>query len=80
MLGIAAHAAVVLGAVMNLESMQFGLVSRTMIGQATGILRERYDLDEHAGFEVLRRASQEAGRRVFDPAIELVEGRRPAGL
>jgi GAF domain-containing protein len=79
-LGIAAHAAVALGAVMNLESMQFGLVRRTMIGQATGILMERYDLDQHAAFEVLRRTSKDVGRKVFDLAIELVEGRRPAGL
>lgn len=79
-LGITAHAAVAIGAVMNLEAMQFGLVRRTMIGQATGILMERYHLDQHAAFEVLRRASQESGRKVFQLAIELVEGRRPAGL
>jgi transcriptional regulator with GAF, ATPase, and Fis domain len=78
--GIAAHAAVALGAVANLESMQFGLVRRTMIGQATGILMERYGLDAHQGFEVLRRTSQETGRKVYDLAIDLVNGKKPSGL
>jgi transcriptional regulator with GAF, ATPase, and Fis domain len=79
-LGIAAHAAVALGAIANHEAVQFGLVRRTLIGQATGILMERYQLDQHAAFEVLRRTSVEAGRKVYDLALELVEGGRPAGL
>ncbi|WP_188779607.1 GAF and ANTAR domain-containing protein [Marmoricola endophyticus] len=80
LLGIAAHAAVALGTVMHHESMQFGLVRRTMIGQATGILMERYGLDARQGFEVLRRTSQETGRKVYDLAIDLVNGKTPAGL
>jgi hypothetical protein len=79
-LGIAAHAAVALAAVENYESMQFGLVRRTMIGQATGILMERYRLDAHQAFEVLRRTSSETGRKVYDLAIDMVNGHRPAGL
>ena len=79
-LGIAAHAAVALGAMANHEAVQFGLVRRTMIGQATGILMERYELDQHAAFEVLRRTSVESGRKVYDIALELVDGGRPAGL
>jgi GAF domain-containing protein len=78
--GIAAHAAVALGAIANHEAIQFGLVRRTMIGQATGILMERYRIDAHQAFEVLRRVSQETGRKVYDLAIELVEGGRPEGL
>lgn len=79
-LGIAAHAAVALGAVANHESLQFGLVRRTMIGQATGILMERYGLDVRQAFEVLRRISQESGRKVYDLSIDLVNGRQPPGL
>ena len=78
--GIAAHAAVALGAMANHEAMQFGLVRRTVIGQATGILMERYHVDQHQAFEVLRRTSQESGRKVYDLAFELVEGGRPSGL
>ncbi|QIG41484.1 GAF and ANTAR domain-containing protein [Nocardioides anomalus] len=79
-IGIAAHAAVALGAISNHEAVQFGLVRRTMIGQATGILMERYQVDPHQAFEVLRRVSQESGRKVYDLAIELVQGGRPSGL
>lgn len=79
-LGIAGQAAVALAAVANHEALQFGLVRRTAIGQATGILMERYELDQHAAFEVLRRTSQETGRKVYALALELVEGGRPSGL
>ncbi|WP_051248126.1 GAF and ANTAR domain-containing protein [Nocardioides halotolerans] len=79
-MGIASQAAVALGAIANHESLQFGLVRRTMIGQATGILMERYQLDQHAAFEVLRRISQESGRKVYDLAIDLVNGLNPSGL
>ena len=79
-LGIAAHAAVALGAAANLEAMQFGLVRRAMIGQATGILMERYSLDVHQAFEVLRRTSQETNRKLYDLAIDLVNGKGIRGL
>jgi transcriptional regulator with GAF, ATPase, and Fis domain len=78
--GIAAHAAVALGAAQNYETIQFGLVRRTMIGQATGVLMERYRLDQHQAFEVLRRTSSETGRKVYDLAIDIVNGHRPSGL
>ena len=79
-MGIAAQAAVALGAVENHEALQFGLVRRTAIGQATGILMERYSLTQQQAFEVLRRTSQESGRKVYDLAIELLGGGRPSGL
>lgn len=79
-LGIAGQAAVALAAAANHEALQFGLVRRTAIGQATGILMERYRLDQHAAFEVLRRTSQESGRKVYDLSLELTGGGRPAGL
>lgn len=79
-LGIAVQAAVALSSVANHEALQFGLVRRTMIGQATGILMERYRLDANQAFEVLRRTSQESNRKVIDLAMDLVEGQRPSGL
>jgi GAF domain-containing protein len=79
-LGIAVHAAVALGAMENHEAIQFGLVRRTVIGQATGIVMERYQLDQHQAFEVLRRISQESGRKVHDLAIDLVSGLKPPGF
>ena len=79
-LGIAAQAAVALGAVSNHESMQFGLVRRTMIGQATGMLMERFSLDPGQAFEVLRRISQETGRKVYDLSFDMINGHTPPGL
>lgn len=79
-LGIAGQAAVALASAADHEALQFGLVRRTAIGQATGIVMERYGLDQHAAFEVLRRTSQESGRKVYDLALELTSGGRPEGL
>jgi GAF domain-containing protein len=79
-LGIAANAAVALGAMAAHEAAQFGLVRRTLIGQATGILMERYQLDQHQAYEVLRRTSQEVGRKVHDIAADVVDGTETSGL
>ena len=79
-MGIAGQASVALGAIENHEALQFGLVRRTAIGQATGVIMERYSLNQQQAFEVLRRTSQESGRKVYDLAIELIDGGRPAGL
>jgi transcriptional regulator with GAF, ATPase, and Fis domain len=79
-MGIAGQAAVALAAVANLEDLERSLTRRTAVGQATGILMERYGLDQHAAFEVLRRTSQESGRMVHELAQELTGGRRPEGL
>lgn len=79
-LGIAANSAVALGAMANHEAAQFGLVRRTLIGQATGILMERYDLDQHQAFEVLKRTAQEVGRKVHDVAADVVDGSDTSGL
>lgn len=77
---IAAHAAVALSAAQNLDQMHTGLARRTVIGQATGIVMERYALDATTAFGVLRRISQEQNRKVHDIAEDLVEGRPSHGL
>lgn len=79
-LGIAAEAAVALGAASTLESMQFGLVRRAMISQATGMLMERFRLGPSQAFELLRRISQESGRKVYDLAVDMIDGKAPPGL
>jgi AmiR/NasT family two-component response regulator len=49
------------------------------IGQAVGILMERYDLDADRAFSVLVRMSSTENRKLLDTAGELVaERRRPA--
>lgn len=54
------------------------LESRTLIGQATGILMERFGLDSDTAFGVLRRLSQTHNIKVVTLAADLVDhGRLP---
>jgi GAF domain-containing protein len=52
------HAAVALANAHNEEGLQVAIDARKLIGQAQGILMERYDLDPDRAFEFLRRQSQ----------------------
>jgi GAF domain-containing protein len=52
------HASVGLANAHNEEGLQVAIDARKLIGQAQGILMERYDLDEDRAFEFLRRQSQ----------------------
>jgi GAF domain-containing protein len=68
----AAHAAVALADSMEREQLSRALASRTAIGQATGIVMERFGLDPDAAFGVLRRLSQNSNVPIRDLAQELV--------
>ena len=52
------HAAVALANVHNEEGLQVAIDARKLIGQAQGILMERFDLDADRAFDFLRRQSQ----------------------
>jgi len=52
------HAAVALANAHNEEGLQVAIDARKLIGQAQGILMERFDLDADRAFEFLRRQSQ----------------------
>lgn len=69
---IAAHAAVALAAAENIDQLEIGLARRTMIGQATGVVMERYGLGPVAAFDVLLRLSSEQSRKVYELATEVV--------
>ena len=56
------------------------LERRTVIGQATGIVMERYMLRPEAAFAALLRVSSERNRKVYDIAEELVNKGRAEGL
>lgn len=73
---ISAMAAVVLAKSINDEHLVRALETRTHIGQATGILMERYDLDAERAFEVLRRISSQRNTKLRDLAVEVVTTRR----
>ncbi|MFI5429418.1 GAF and ANTAR domain-containing protein [Aeromicrobium sp. UC242_57] len=52
------HAAVAIANAHNEEGLQIAIDARKLIGQAQGILMERFDLDADRSFEFLRRQSQ----------------------
>lgn len=51
------------------------LGSRDVIGQAKGMLMERFSIDADAAFKLLRRLSQESNRPLVDLARQLTESR-----
>jgi GAF domain-containing protein len=69
----AGHAAVALAGAEHEEQLRAGMTSRDLIGQAKGILMERFRLTAHQAFDVLSRTSQELNRKLVDVAAELTE-------
>jgi GAF domain-containing protein len=73
---LARHAAIALDRASDSENFSRALDSRKLIGQAQGILMERFDLDDAHAFEVLRRYSQDNNIKLRDLAQIVVETRR----
>jgi len=72
----AGHGAIALANARSEDTLLEALDTRTMIGQAQGILMERFDLDAEQAFAVLRRYSQESNRRVGEIVAEIVATRQ----
>lgn len=73
---LAAHGAVALSGAKQLqraESLQQGMASRELVGQAVGILMNRRKLTADAAFDVLVRASQRLNLKLRDVAQDLTE-------
>jgi len=70
------HASIALAAARNEESLTQAIDARKLVGQAQGILMERYDLDADRAFDVLRRYSQDTNTKLNDVARMLVATRR----
>jgi transcriptional regulator with GAF, ATPase, and Fis domain len=73
---LAAHVAVALAAAQEIEHLNTALGSRTVIGQAEGILMERFGIDGDRAFEVLRRVSSHTNTKLQHVAWELVQTRK----
>ncbi|MCV7378149.1 hypothetical protein BST11_01735 [Mycobacterium alsense] len=71
----AAHAAAAIMAGRHGEQMQSALTSRDRIGQAKGIIMERYGVDDVRAFELLRRLSQESQSKLVDIAQRVIDTR-----
>ena len=69
---LAAHATAALASAEKVEGLATALESRTVIGQAQGILMQKFDIDSDASFEFLKRISQHENRRLFAVAEAIV--------
>ncbi len=69
----AGHAAVALAGAEHEANLRAGMGNRDVIGQAKGILMERYRLTADQAFGVLAHLSMDLNRKLFDIARELSE-------
>jgi GAF domain-containing protein len=69
----ASHAAIALGHARKVSHLNQALTSRKVIGQALGILMERYGLTDERAFEFLVRASSHGNVKLRDVAQDLVD-------
>lgn len=69
---MAAHAAIAYAGVRKEAQLARALASRDLIGQAKGILIERYKISGERAFLVLTRVSQQSNRKLYEIAEELV--------
>lgn len=77
---VAAHASVALARLRSERDLWQAIDSRHLIGQAQGILMERFRLTPEKAFAVLRRHSQQHNIKLYEIAATLVRsGRLPGG-
>jgi GAF domain-containing protein len=72
---LAAHAAAAILASRQGEQLESALTTRDRIGQAKGIIMERYGVDDVRAFEMLRRLSQDSNTRLADVAQRVIDTR-----
>jgi GAF domain-containing protein len=72
---LAAHAAAAILASRQGEQLQSALTTRDRIGQAKGIIMERYGIDDLAAFQMLKRLSQDSNTRLVDIAQQVIDTR-----
>ncbi len=68
----AQHAASALGHARTVDQLNRSIESRQVVGQAIGIVMERYTLDEDRAFAFLRRVSSTSNTKLRDVATTLV--------
>ncbi len=72
---LAAHAAAAILASRRSEQLESALSTRDRIGQAKGMIMERYDVDDVAAFDMLRKLSQDSNTRLTEVAARVIETR-----
>lgn len=72
---LAAHAAAAILASRHGEQLESALSTRDRIGQAKGIIMERYGVDDVRAFEMLKQLSQDSNIRLVDVAQRVIDTR-----
>lgn len=70
---VAAQIALALNAARQIVGLRVGMEGRTVIGQAEGILMERFKISASDAFEMLSRVSQDTNTRLREVAARLVD-------
>ena len=68
---LASHAAIAVADAQKLEHAAIALANRDIIGQAKGILMERFKITADQAFDVLAKVSQDTNRKVYAVAEDL---------
>ncbi|MFC9833326.1 GAF and ANTAR domain-containing protein [Rhodococcus sp. NPDC127530] len=77
---LATHAAIALIASLREQQLRDAIASRDVIGQAKGMLMERYSIDTERAFAILKAQSQNTNEPLHDVARKMVESERPPGI
>ncbi len=70
---LAAHAAAAILANRHGQQLEAALLTRDRIGQAKGIVMERFSVDDVRAFEMLKQLSQEANTKLTDIAQRVID-------
>ncbi|MEE6176227.1 GAF and ANTAR domain-containing protein [Mycobacterium sp. 050134] len=73
----AAHVALAWSVMRRQDQFRSALASRDTIGQAKGVIMERFNLDAVEAFDLLTRLSQQSNSKVIDIAQALIESEHP---
>jgi GAF domain-containing protein len=74
---LAAHAAAAILASRQGDQLQSALSTRDRIGQAKGIIMERFGIDDVRAFGMLRQLSQDTNMKLIDVAQRVIDTRGP---
>ncbi len=73
----ATHIALAWSMMRRQDQFRSALATRDIIGQAKGVIMERFNLDAVEAFELLRRLSQQSNMRLVDIAAALIDSEHP---
>jgi GAF domain-containing protein len=73
---LARHASVAVASARHEQTMAQAVDARKLVGQAMGILMERFDVDGDQAFAILKRYSQDTNTKLRDVAQQLIDTRK----